>query len=85
MEVDTAETSSEDETIANCFARNILIPEQAYKSFILEGQFTGKFICKFAEELKLSPGIVVGRLQYDCIVKRSSMNHLKRKIRLLDL
>ena len=70
---DTAE-----EKEANDFARNLLIPPT--HSAELAQLKTKRSIKAFAKEVGVSPGIVVGRLQFDGILPPSHCNDLKRKI-----
>jgi len=67
-----------EEKEANDFARDLLIPpEHAGK---LAGLKTKREIKAFANEVGVSPGIVVGRLQFDGLLPISHCNDLKRKI-----
>lgn len=70
---DTAE-----EKEANDFARDLLIPPS--QSADLARLKTKRSIKAFAKEVGVSPGIVVGRLQFDRILPPSHCNDLKRKI-----
>lgn len=54
-----------EELEADKFAANILIPPGKYEEFVRNGEFTGSSIKKFAADISIHPGIVVGRLQYD--------------------
>lgn len=67
----------EDE--ANRFAADFLIPRKDYLQFIKTGQFSKILIQRFAEEIKIAPGIVVGRLQHDGLLPMSHCNDLKRR------
>ena len=84
IEMEIIGDAPDDEAIANCIAREILIPGEAYEDFLSNGSFTSGSICRFADRLNIAPGIIVGRLQHDSIIEQSSMNHLKRSIHLLD-
>lgn len=64
---------------ANVFAAAYLIPKQRESD--LRGLTTTAEVVRFAEELGIAPGIVVGRLQNDGLIEwRSSLNHLKRRV-----
>jgi HTH-type transcriptional regulator/antitoxin HigA len=52
-----------EEIAANEFARNTLIPHEYYAQ--LHGDLTAKAIKDFARAVGTTPGIVVGRLQFD--------------------
>lgn len=72
---DTA--TQEDE--ANRFARDLLIPRDAYTTFLKRRDFREAAVRRFARELGIAPGIVVGRLEFDRWVPYSTkLNHLKR-------
>lgn len=67
---------------ADEFSQNILIPYEAYQDFLkrTEMKFNEEQIIKFANEIKVLPGIVVGRLQNDSYLpKNSYLNKLKIK------
>ncbi len=76
--IDRADTLTEDdEKAADEFARNALIPQDLFEQFISEQNFSEASVRKFANEHNLLPGIVVGRLQNDKIIKFNQLNHLK--------
>jgi len=78
----TVELNVEEEE-ANQFAAELLIPPSEYERFINRNEYTPSAIRSFAEEINVSPGIVVGRLQHDNIIPwRSQLNHLKLRLRL---
>lgn len=67
-----------DEEEASRFAADTLIPPDALLQFIRDGAFTSDAICQFADTLAIAPGIVVGRLQREGVLRRSQGNALKR-------
>jgi addiction module HigA family antidote len=67
-----------DEEEANRFAADTLIPPDALVQFIRGGTFTSDAICQFADTLAIAPGIVVGRLQREGVLRHSQGNALKR-------
>lgn len=71
---------SEKEEEANTFSRKILIDLELYKSFILKNYFDKKDIVEFAKSQKIHPGIVVGMLQHDKLIKYQWHNDLKTKL-----
>lgn len=77
---DCDENNKEKE--ANDFASNFLIPSFEYEKFIKQKEFKKSTIKKFASQIGISPGIVVGRLQHDGYIKHSFCNDLKRKIKI---
>lgn len=63
---------------ANEFAANILIPPDDWKGFLQSGEYTEAAIRRFAAEIGIAPGIVVGRLQHEELLEwKSSCNKLK--------
>ncbi len=70
----------EYETEANRFSADTLIPPRVLGDFVRKGVFTNESIHDFAEMINVGPGIVVGRLQHDGILKRHQGNALKQKI-----
>jgi len=76
--VDELDEDAEQE--ANDFAADTLIPPVQYRSFRDNGVYTAASIRKFAADLGITPGIVVGRLQHDGFVPWSKFNRLKQKL-----
>ncbi len=70
--------NGEKEEEANAFARDKLIPPADYRQFLLtwDGRSLEP-IQRFAEEINIAPGIVVGRLQFDNRLPKSHGNKLK--------
>jgi HTH-type transcriptional regulator / antitoxin HigA len=79
--VDEANGSQDrEEKEANKFAAEYLIPHDEYMGFIDDRNFTASQIIKFANRLKISPSIVVGRLQHDKVIKFSERNDLHVRV-----
>lgn len=74
--------TDDDEAIADKFAKDTLIPEEKFNSFIQAGCFTKQAIINFAKDVHISYGIVVGRLQKEQYIKFSQCNDLKKKYEL---
>lgn len=70
-------TDCEKEEEANKFARDKLIPPQSLQNFIKKGRLLLPSISRFADEIGIAPGIVVGRLQHDNFLPRHVGNKLK--------
>ena len=67
---------------ANEFASNWLIPSAQFNSFVSRGCFTKANITSFADELGISPGIVLGQLQhYNWVDWATKLNTLKQRFR----
>lgn len=72
-------TLQTEEEQANQFARDFLIPRERYLEFTRAGDFSSAAVQRFARELGIAPGIVVGRLQHEKRIPfQSSLNRLKR-------
>ena len=68
---------------ANSFASNILIPNKEYDDFIKrykDEEINSIVVRTFANKLGISPGIIVGRLQKDRVIRYNQLTHLKRTI-----
>lgn len=69
---------SETEKEANNFSANILIPEES-RNELNKINLTKKGIIKFAVENGISPGIVIGQLQFSRRIGFNQLNWYKRK------
>lgn len=76
---DPATTSSE-ETRADTYAREFLVPEKAYVRFVESGNFSREAVRGFASTIGIAPGIVVGRLHRDHKLLPHQLNDLKRPV-----
>lgn len=74
--------TEEEEREADAFARNALIPDDKFEEFINRKDFSKASIERFAEEIGIAPGIVVGRLQKEEWIPFSLCNDLKTKYQL---
>ncbi len=74
---DKPEQEKEDE--ANRFAMEYLIPPKALDGFIASGERSYAAVKRFAQELNIAPGIIVGQLQHRRYLKVTHLNKLKRK------
>lgn len=87
--IDNAATDLADSTVdpqmqreeeeASRFAADALIPPEDLFEFMRVGVFTSEVINQFADRLNIAPGIVVGRLQRDGVLRHQQGNALKRK------
>ena len=64
---------------ANEFSENELVPKKVLSDFVQDTRLTKASIKKFADELKISPGIIVGQLQHEQLLPRSHCNDLKQR------
>ena len=69
-------TTEEEERAADAFARDTLIPPEAYGQLVA-GNKTYSSVSSFGNEIGIAPGIVVGRLQKDGYLPYSQLNSLK--------
>ncbi len=72
------------ETGANRFAADALIPPEIYARFRGTYRITREQILDIADELDLSPGIIVGRLQHDGLVRFNQFNDLFQRLTWAD-
>lgn len=72
-------TKLRDEAAADAFATNTLIDPGDYEYLLSQRLLTKVTITRFARQIGIDPGIVVGRLQNDGIVPHSRFNDLKKK------
>lgn len=83
------DTISDGETVeekeANEFASNTLVPRKAYSAFVSRGKFYEADILRFANEVGIAPGIVVGMLQHDALIEFRWHNNLKRHFEFREL
>ncbi len=77
-----AEIDNCAERCADQFAKEILIPQAAFNSFVRKRSFTEESLINFSEEIGIDPGIVVGRLQKEGYIEFSWHNDLKTKYEL---
>lgn len=73
-------TKDEKELEADSLAREWLIPGVEYRRFGRLESLSCAAISRFAYDLGIAPGIVVGRLQHDGVLARTNCNHLKKHV-----
>lgn len=64
---------------ADYYAEDTLIPPKKYTDFIRNNNFTVESVVNFARELNIEPGIIVGRLQFDKIIKYNQLYQLRKQ------
>jgi HTH-type transcriptional regulator / antitoxin HigA len=73
-----ADYNEKKEDEANTFAANWLIPSKPYTDWANSKAFISENMARqFADQIGVHPGVVVGRLQHDKILKPTYLNHLK--------
>ncbi|MFB3887109.1 MAG: HigA family addiction module antitoxin [Thermodesulfobacteriota bacterium] len=70
----------EKEDDADRFSQDFLIPPQEFQSFLDNCDFSLSAIRRFAKEIGIAPGIVVGRLQHDSLISFNRGNALKKRL-----
>jgi HTH-type transcriptional regulator/antitoxin HigA len=66
---------------ADAFAADVLIPPQEFQSFVkAHRRVSGRDVAAFARSQNISPGVVVGRLQYERVIRYSDLNGLRMKL-----
>ena len=68
-----------EEAEADAFARDVLIPSAGYQLLTTQSRISATSVRACAQTLGVSPGIVVGRLQYEGRLPWTHLNHLKVK------
>jgi HTH-type transcriptional regulator/antitoxin HigA len=71
------------EAEADRFAREILIPKDIWDEFVQASRFYEDDILSFSRRAGIAPGIVVGFLQHDGLIKKEWHNRLKRKFEIM--
>jgi len=80
--IEGVDDDCEKEEEAHRFAADFLLPPLTYRQFKPRGKHYSKAeIIELARQLGVSPGIVVGRLQYDGKLPHKNCNDLKRTLR----
>ncbi|MOA05188.1 hypothetical protein D3C78_1247770 [compost metagenome] len=79
---DTVDIDEQVEQEANDFSKYLLIPKE-YDRKLYEIANDGRLVLRFAREIGISPGIVVGQLQKKNIIPYSHLNRLKIKFEWL--
>lgn len=72
-------TSEDDENAANKWSGDTLITDEAFEAFKKSRDYSERNVLQFAEAQGIAPGIVVGRMQRERLIKYSMLNHLKEK------
>lgn len=72
-------TSDEDEKAADDWSGNTLIAEKEFDTFKQGNDYSEQGVRRFAKEQGIAPGIVVGRMQREGMIKYSMLNNLKEQ------
>ena len=74
---ENSEAYRRSEERADQFAKDLLIRQEDYQTFIKKGNFDKSDILDFAEEIDIHPSIVLGRLQNEGILSFDRFRELK--------
>jgi len=78
--VEAEDREDEKEKGADRFAMNFLIPNAAWQRFVSSSDFRNEpAVIAFGAKQKISPAIVVGRLQHEDLIPHSHLNGLRRR------
>ena len=69
----------DDEAAANKWSSNTLISSADFEVFKSNRDYSERRVLQFAKALGIAPGIVVGRMQSEGMIKYSMLNNLKEK------
>ena len=72
-------TSEEDEKAADKWSGDTLIASEDFEEFRSERDYSQRSVIRFANAQGIAPGIVVGRMQRERMIKYSLLNNLKEK------
>lgn len=71
--------SEDDEREADKWSGDTLIISEDFETFKRNRDYSERSVLQFAKSQGIAPGIVVGRMQLEGMIKYSMMNHLKEK------
>ena len=72
--------TEEDERKADEYSEDVLIPRKEYENFVKAEDFTLSSLKKFARQMRIDVGILIGRLQREEHIDFSEMNHLRQRL-----
>lgn len=72
-------TSEDDEKAADKWSGDTLISSDDFEAFREERDYSERRVLQFAKTQGIAPGIVVGRMQLEGMIKYSMLNNLKEK------
>lgn len=81
--IEMMQTDEKFEQEADMFAQDTLIPREAYQQFTHNCNYSDTDIVSFSKSIKIHPGIVAGRLQYDKYIPQNRCFSLKEKYHII--
>ncbi len=70
----------EREAEADQFAADFLIPPAAWEPFADQAPHSGQKVRAFSSQVGVAPGVVVGRLQHEKLLKHNQLNGLRQRL-----
>ena len=70
-------TSEDDEKEADRWSGDMLIDSKDFEDFRINRDYSESCVLKFAKAQGIAPGIIVGRMQLEGMIKYSMLNNLK--------
>ena len=80
VDVQRGMVRDEQEHDADSFAADFLIRPALWAEFVATDPRSHAQVAAFAEEARIAPGIVVGRLHHERVIPRSHLNGLRRQL-----
>lgn len=77
--IDDGKGSDGKEAEANAFASDFLLPPATYECLRATSPLSETAVLRTSKEVGVAPGIIVGRLQHEGVLKYNQMNHLKER------
>ena len=79
VHIDGIDNDTEEETAANSFAADFLIPPSEYGRFVASNCYDEASVSGFAARIGIDPGIVVGRMQREKLIRYNQLANLKKR------
>lgn len=76
-------TSEDDEKAADKWSSDTLITDEDFEAFRKDRDYSERSVIQFAKTQGIAPGIVVGRMQLEGLIKYSMLNNLKEKYEIV--
>ena len=76
-------TSEDDEKEADRWSGDTLIDSKDFEDFRRNGDYSESQVLQFAKAQGIAPGIIVGRMQLEGMIKYSMLNNLKEKYEIV--
>ena len=76
-------TSEDDEKAADKWSGDTLITDEEFEAFRKDRDYSERSVIQFAKTQGIAPGIVVGRMQLEGLIKYSMLNNLKEKYEIV--